>query len=828
MEIPHPDAPPGNAFKPKLRDLLRTLKLDVTFDRGEGSWLFYHDEAGREIRVLDLVGGYGSLLLGHNHPALVSEAQSLLETGRPFHVQGSVRAYAEKLAAELSRRAGGVYRVVFANSGTEAVEAAMKHAMLESGSRRFLALDRGFHGKTLGALQLAGNAAHRPEPLRIPGIEVARVPANDIAALEAAISDSADCAGFIFEPLMGEGGVRPLDAAFLQRAAELCRARGIPMIADECQTGLGRTGQLFASHALGVEPDYLVLSKALGGGMAKIAALLVREERFQEDFDFLHTSTYADDDFSCALALKTLDLIDDALLATCRERGDQLRAGLEGLAARFPGIIADVRGAGLLLGVQFRPQTFSPSFLLRYTSSLDDLVYLIAGYLFNVHQLRVAPTLSDKFTLRIEPSALLGDEEMAALFAGLEDVCRILEAGDAVALTDFLTHDTAPQTPARFLRSDVHACTLEPRTRLLASPDTAVAHVGWVCHLINADGLNDLEPDFRRVAGGVREQLLERWIPRANPLLMNSVDVQSQTGAKVRLHVVLLPFTSDWVKRSLDTGETAIARELVLRGVETAQTAGASMVALGQYSSIVTANGTRIGDSDCGLTTGNSYAIALAMEALWRAQRTRGVSPGRSTLVIAGAGGNIGRTCAEILARGFARVILVGSPKPGARRRLEQFSRGIPNATVTDDPHAVREGDVVVLALNAVNAPYGPEHFKHDAIVCDLSVPSGVQANLSAERPALLLLRGGIVRLPGGEDLGITGFPLPTGQTYGCMAEALLLGLEGVRDRTYTGSLTPRNVFNVAKMARKHGFTLADYKTECVLGVDQHENLQAS
>jgi acetylornithine/succinyldiaminopimelate/putrescine aminotransferase len=132
-------------------------------------------------------------------------------------------------------------------------------------ARTFIALERGFHGKTLGALQLTANPAYR-EPFTLAGVPVVRVPANDLACLEAAFAQTSDLAGFIFEPVLGEGGVFPLTAAFVRRAAELCAQRDVPLIADECQTGLGRTGTFLACAALGVQPDYVILSKALGGG----------------------------------------------------------------------------------------------------------------------------------------------------------------------------------------------------------------------------------------------------------------------------------------------------------------------------------------------------------------------------------------------------------------------------------------------------------------------------------------------------------------------------------------------------------------------------------
>ncbi len=812
---------PTDAFKPRLAGMLRALRLDVTYERGAGDYLYYRDEAGREVEVLDVVGGYGALLFGHGHPAIVAEAQRLLASGRPFHAQGSRRDYAQRLAAELSRRAGGDYRVIFGNSGTEAVEAAMKHAMLESGARTFIALERGFHGKTLGALQLAAHAQHR-EPFDVAGLNVVRVPVNDLARLEKAFADTADLAGFIYEPIQGEGGVRLLEARFLQRADALCTQRAVPLIADECQTGMGRTGTFLASEALGVRPDYVILSKALGGGIAKISALLVRRDRYCDEFDLKHTSTYAEDDFSCALALKTLELIDAPLLATCRRQGERLLAGLRRLAEAYPQIIADVRGAGLMAAVEFRPLFRSPGFLLRFLSAQEDLALVLTGYLLNVHRIRIAPTLSDRFTLRIEPSALLTDAAMDRVLAALGDVCARLTQADAFGLTRFLlrsgekhraTTDTG-RVDGRAFAYD------EPRfqEQQRHAPATKVA---WLCHMVDADDLVSLDPAFGALSLEEREDYLAQLVSRIAPVVMSAVDVRSTTGAVVRLYPILLPFTSRWIKRQLDARRLTPPQRLVQQGIDCAHALGCQMVALGQYTSIATLNGTRLAARGMGVTTGNSYAIALAIQAIERAHRETGRDPVDSVLVLAGAAGNIGRTCAEILAPRYRRTILIGSGRPGSWPRLQALAARVPNAVATTGLAAVGEGHVVIAAMNAVDAPLSARCFAPHAVLCDLSVPASLAPADAATRPDLIVIKGGIAALPGGEDLEILDFPLTRGQAYGCMAEALLLGFEGVRDTTFTGSLTPDHVQRVAAMAARHGFTLADYRRACVLGSEQ-------
>ena len=241
------------------------------------------------------------------------------------------------------------------------------------------------------------------------------------------------------------------------------------------------------------------------------------------------------------------------------------------------------------------------------------------------------------------------------------------------------------------------------------------------------------------------------------------------------------------------------------------------MIALGQYTSIVTRNATTLDLPHVGLTTGNSYTIALALEAVERAVKERGVNQDKATLAIVGASGNIGQTCAEILASRFGRTLLLGSNKPSAIRRLAELQARIPRAVVDADPAVLRSADVVLAATNAPVPFLGAEVFAEGAVVCDLSVPAAVKPEVRNTRPDVLVIGGGIARLPFGEAHGILGFPLPPGQVYGCMAETMLLGLEGVRDATFTGNLPAEHVSRLAAMAKRHGFTLAEYKTHATM-----------
>jgi acetylornithine/succinyldiaminopimelate/putrescine aminotransferase/predicted amino acid dehydrogenase len=803
-------------IKPQLCQLLDLLRVGVVFERAQGDYL-YHRRNGEEIGVLDLVGGYGSLLLGHHHPILVAEAQRLLAEGCPIHSQGSRHELAGRLARELSKRAGGDYRVVFANSGAEAVEAAMKHAILETGSRTFIALQKGFHGKTIGAVQLTASQDYR-EPFEISGITVHRVRANDITHLEETFAAVGSLAGFVFEPIQGEGGVQPIDAAFAQRAAALCASRGVPLIADEIQTGMGRTGRFLACEALGVSPDYIMLSKALGGGLAKISATLIRRERHVDKFDVLHTSTYAEDDFSSAIALKTLELLDETALAECRRKAGRLMRGLHQVMAAYPDIIVDVRGRGLMIGVEFRRMLDNPKFMLRLLTTQDDLVFVLVGYLFNQHRIRVAPTLSDPQTVRLEPSLVIDDREIDRFVAALEDVCEKLRRQDVIGLTRYFIEGPDRPSDGTRVTSDAKYVIYEEPSYWKRELDPPPIRVAWLFHLMNQDDLITLEPGAADLTADERERYLRHFGPRSNPIVMSSVDVRSITGATVRFYAILLPHTSRQMKQALEERDFFRVRHSIDKAITVARHIGCDVIALGQYTSIVTRNATTFNLPHIGLTTGNSYTIALALDAIAHAVQERGLDPARVTLAVVGASGNIGQTCAEILTAHYGRTILVGSDKPGAQKRLGELQARIPRAEITTDPASIAQADVVLAATNAPDPCLFPEHFGRDAIVCDLSVPTAVSRDVRALRPDVLILNGGIARLPYGEDHGIIGFPLPAGQVYGCMGETLLLGLEGVRDATFTGTLPVENVFRMKAMADRHGFTLADYKLQPTMG----------
>jgi acetylornithine/N-succinyldiaminopimelate aminotransferase len=312
---------------------------DVTFVEGEGCWLVADD--GK--RYLDFAAGVAVVALGHRHPAAVAAAHAQID--RLWHASNLYwTAPMVELAERLSARFGGA-KAFFCNSGAEAIEAAIKYARKATGRPGIVALEGSFHGRTLGALSTTGQPAKRDGfgPL-VPGVSFARL--NDVESLEAALVPSATAGLIVIEPILGEGGVRPAEPAFLAAAAELAAETGALLCLDEIQTGVGRTGTFFAFEQAGVRPDLVTLAKGLANGLP-IGCLLVAESSCDGFAPGDHASTFGGNPVACATACAVCDAITDKLLAAVRENGARLAAGLANLSA-----VSEVRGAGLLLAAE--------------------------------------------------------------------------------------------------------------------------------------------------------------------------------------------------------------------------------------------------------------------------------------------------------------------------------------------------------------------------------------------------------------------------------------------------------------------------------------------
>ncbi len=366
-------------------------KRDIVLVRGEGAYLYDNDGN----RYLDAMSNYGVAVLGHAHPrftqALVDQAHRLTTTHQSF---GS-DARSEFLETVMTIAPEGVRKAFLSNSGTEAIEAALKFARAATGREKVVAARRGYHGRTFGALSATADRKYRDPFMPLP-IPAEHIPFNDADALEAAIDDQT--AAVILEPLQGEGGIHLADAAFLQRAREVTSARGALLIADEVQSAI-RTGVPFVMVDAGVTPDIIATAKAVANGFP-IGVTLVTEAISDAMPGGAHGSTFGGNPLACRVGTETLRILaDDGLYENARIRGEAIIAGIEALES--PKVRA-VRGSGMMIGIELKS---------RATPTLKAL-----------QERGVLALMAGNLVIRLLPPVIYGQEQVDELVAALGDV----------------------------------------------------------------------------------------------------------------------------------------------------------------------------------------------------------------------------------------------------------------------------------------------------------------------------------------------------------------------------------------------------------------------
>jgi ornithine--oxo-acid transaminase len=340
---------------PQWVTLLNLLGMNVEYERCVGCELFTKD--GR--RILDFLSGYCVHNIGHNHPYIIQALKDEMDKCGPAMLQSHVPEIAGDLARRLCELAGGrLEKVYFGSSGSEGVEAAIKFARATAGRVGILYAKGSFHGLTAGALSLMNDAFWREGfgPLLQ---DTEGVPYGDIAAVESALTGKRHAA-FVVEPLQGEGGIHVPSREYLQKAQELCRKTGTLFVLDEVQTGMYRTGTFLAAHQFDVQPDIVVLAKALSGGLMPVSAVLMTNKVYNAVYSSLkraivHTSTFSENSLSMKAGLATLDVLEQEQLGPRALRlGEDFRAKLRDELGPFD-MVKEVRGMGLLSGIEFVP-----------------------------------------------------------------------------------------------------------------------------------------------------------------------------------------------------------------------------------------------------------------------------------------------------------------------------------------------------------------------------------------------------------------------------------------------------------------------------------------
>ena len=940
----------GEYVRPQFTRVIEALKLAKNYQWASGDRLAYKED-GAYVEIIDLLGGYGSTLFGHNHPELVSYAKQLLTARVPFHTQGSTRngagTLARALANKLQTLTGQEYMCVFANSGAEVIEAALKHASLEYVRRserqkaadakafallahnlhrrnsrrlpenltetlktvlgeaasndpesvhvaltalnqsvyesppRFLAVERSFHGKTLGALSLTANPIYRESFKRFGAINVSWLKPGDIGGLRDIVAQEitstyalienrgqidlverrwCGVVALFIEPVQGEGGIRVMDSDFLNSVQEVAHENHFPVVVDEIQSGMGRCGSFVAAQSLNLLGDYYAFAKSLGGGLSKIGALLINRSRYQSEFEIIHTSTFAEDDYSCLLALRALEVLErDNIPARCAESGSYLLERLRVLQSRFPSVIKEVRGLGLMIGVELASQLDSPSALIRTSSQQEALGYLSTGFLLNNERIRVGLTLSSQSTIRLEPSAYISKEDLDRVVEAFERLCLVIERANAGLLVGYIAGEQQPEQ-----RQPVVDWRTNQQPDASDNGHSDETKVAFFSHLLDASSLTLWDPSLAEIPVEKRDDFLRAIHRVVKPAVTRRFRIRSADGHSVQMRIVSWIATSRLIEDALRTGDTNWLQDQIDEAVQEMKEEGCQTIGLGGYLSIVSQNCKRAATTGISLTTGNAFTVAMGVEALRESARLRQIDLSNSRLGCVGAAGNICSTYVQLMAESVPQLVLIGRTRSRARlvktaialydaawerissqpeHALSGLSRAIRNTKsvqrmldsqvtprsagewlyqnlqeefgedrfvkVAEDLSALADCNLVVTASSSAQPIVFPEHLSATPVViCDISVPADVSPEVLEKRPDVLVLRGGVVRLPENSDLLLNEASLPAGHTFACLAETALLGLERHAHNFSFGEISKPDVDWILEVGRRHGFKL--------------------
>ncbi|MGO1163039.1 aspartate aminotransferase family protein [Brucella pseudogrignonensis] len=404
----------------------------VKIERAEG--MYYYDQNGRKI--LDFFGGFGSLALGHNHPRILEARRKFQEEMRHEIAIAFMSQYAAALAYDIAACSPGDLDMVFlGSSGSEAMEAAIKVAERAAGPKKpkIVYAENSFHGKTKGVLSITDGGLYRGEFKLVDN--TVRVPFGDIDAIENAFRADPEIGVIVLETIQGGGGIIQADASFWQKLRQLCDQYGVIWVADEVQCGFGRTGKFYAFEHYGVIPDVTALAKSLGGGKTAMAAMIAKRDVYMKAYGTPKTAmihamaTFGGIGEACITSIETINVLyDEHLIDNSEETGDYLLERLNELHARYPKLIKDVRGKGMMVGLEFHDFSNAMPMVLRpVLAMLDDklkgsLPGFIGSHLLRDHGVLVAFTEYNRNVIRLEPPLICSRQHVDEFIAALDEI----------------------------------------------------------------------------------------------------------------------------------------------------------------------------------------------------------------------------------------------------------------------------------------------------------------------------------------------------------------------------------------------------------------------
>lgn len=846
---------------PHLAELLDALKLDKVYNKGEGDYLFYQDGDKRH-KVLDLVGGFGANLLGHNHPKIRETITRFLESGYPaLNNQGSQYYYPALLAKELnrifSRFTGKYFKVLFGNSGTEATEIAIHHAyfewrqrieklrdqqfqlygafpglqvaevwekniqLLEKATPCLVVLNNCFHGYSSGARSLLNHKKQRylfsgllgPQPLNVSDLDddwemqITQHVRNNVIELQLFQMQNGSyihqpvkfstIIASIIEPVRGEGGIYEMNTA----VADFLARQDFPLISDEIQCGLGRTGSLPSYKNAG----YYLLGKSLGGGIEKISAVLIDDHRFRPTFTKYFNSTFANGELAACTAISSLKIIEeDNLVEMARIKGEQFISIIQKVAVRFPDIIESVNGKGLMIGIHFNPQMGKDNNFLRILFENEVAGYLFSGWLLNMHDIRVLPSLSKPNSLRIEPSFYLKETEMQVFCNAFDELCTLCSHKRIYELCKFLMNgDSYPDKMFPVFSGMFPYQTEQPAKNAIKA--------GFIANFtLPHRELQVIEPDFRKASDTGLRILFNRLqiMMEGNPIKIMSTNF---LNGRVHFTFYVLPFDTSQMEVVSRWGKKRFYISKIQEAINKLATEGVECISLGAHTSIITGNGLNLAERNhCKILTGNSLTVASCVFYLNQYMEARKNKQNKAhTIAIVGASGNIGTglvDCLNDVQYAEYELILTGNNEKRLQKIKEKLSTINQKVEYTADLFELRRADIIICCTNTNDPIVFPHHIRKDTqvFVIDISVPNAVSEEVKKLENIYFCKEASSVYLQGSPELLFSSHT-PVGKTFCCAAESILCALYDLQ-LPLKGHINKDTVRELIPLAIEQGF----------------------
>lgn len=735
----------------------------------------------------------------------------------------------------------------------------------------FIALEKSYHGKTMGALSLTYNEGFRNSfylgsEYNSNTIFVSQY--IDTQKLDELINSTKQdlillantslgvtwmkhpfslLAGAFVEPIQGEAGIIPVNSNFLAVLKKYSLQEDFLLVFDEIQAGMFRTGKLASGNHTDITADIYTFSKSLGGGVAKIAATSVNSRKYIEDFGFLHTSTFADDDFSSLIALEVLDILqgEESPLHEGMKVADYLSARLETLRNLFPDVIKEIRGKGLMLAIEFNDLLKDMGFEFKTICDSRMQGYMMASVLLNHEGVRMNPSLSNNLTMRVQPSLYFNIIQVEEFILALTNMSLALRNRDVA----YFLSAIYPDQPVK------NECTPALKTEVETGKRPLAV---FLCHLIDEAHVRKVTRALKGVEGEKLMKTLALTKDIAEFDIYHAQTIVDDNGVEMDIVMLGVPVTSEELKKTFTSRQKYKIIQKVQNAVDYAKELGATTVGLGQFTSIVSGNGLYLNPRGMNLTTGNAYTIALTVQSALRSAEDKNIDLKNATVALIGAAGNIMSVATSLMADHVGKIQMIHHTPIETSLKYQQTTKKIIEeiaASKADskvvrvikeewakekdilkflarpevmevleasaDVTTIRNANIVLCGASASNGFLNLDLFKQNAVVVDVAVPPSIKpemlAKLEAERPDLTYHLGGVAQIPKEQSIDLFIFPLGQNECYACMAETFSLGFSGRKNFLNIGDLNKDIVLEVQDIAKKVGFVLGSYKKKSSL-----------